>query len=104
MEIVIPKLSVAWFAVRAIKPFVMLDTTRMVYHSYFFSVIDYGIVFWGNSSYSNSIFKLQKRIISIVMGVGIRDSFTEFFKILDILPLISLYKFTLICFMVNNKN
>jgi len=34
---------------------------------------------WENSSYSNSIFRLQKRIIRTVMGVGIRDSHWEFF-------------------------
>jgi len=85
------KFKCALFAVRAIKPFVMLDTMKMVYHSYFHSIINYEIVFWGNSSYSNSIFILQKRIISIIMGVGIRDSCTEFFKILNILPLISQY-------------
>jgi len=45
-EMIIPKLSVAHFAVRAIKPFVMLDTLKMVYHSYFHSVINYGIIFW----------------------------------------------------------
>jgi len=74
IEMIIPKLSVACFAVRAIKSFVMLDTLKMVYHSYFLSVINYGVFFWGNSSCSNSIFKLHNRIIRIVMGVGIRDS------------------------------
>jgi hypothetical protein len=36
-------------------------TLKMVHHSYFHSVINYGIIFWENSSYSNSIFTLQKR-------------------------------------------
>jgi len=72
-----------------------MDTLRMVYHSYFHSVINYGITFWGNSSYCNSILKLQKRIIRIIMGMGIRDSFGVFFKILKILPLISQHIFPL---------
>jgi len=40
------------------------------------------------------------------MGVGIRDSCREFLKILNILPLISHYTriFSLLLFMVNNKN
>jgi len=41
IEIIIPKLSVACFAVIAIKPFVMQDTLKMVYHSYFHSIINY---------------------------------------------------------------
>jgi hypothetical protein len=36
--------------------------------------MNYGLTFWGNSSYSNSILKLQKRIIRIIMGAGIKDS------------------------------
>jgi len=79
-EMIITKLSVATFVVRAIKPIVTLDTLKMVYHSYFHSIIIYRIIFWGNSSYSNSIFKLQQRIIRIIMGVGIRDSCTDFLK------------------------
>ena len=61
MEIIIPKLSVACFVVRSIQPFVTQDALKMVYHSHFHSLINYGVIFWGNSSYSNSIFKLQKK-------------------------------------------
>jgi len=38
------------------------------------------------------------------MGVRNRDSCRKFFKILNILPLISHYIFSLLLFMVNNKN
>jgi hypothetical protein len=75
------KLSLACFAVGAIKRFVTMDTLKMVYHSFFPSIINYEIMFWGKSSYSKSIFKLQKKIIRIIMGVGIRDSCRETFKI-----------------------
>jgi len=81
IEMIIPKLSVASFVVRPIKSFVMLDTLKMVYHSYFHSIINNGIIFWGNSSYSNCIFKLQKGIIGIIVGVIIRDSCREVFEL-----------------------
>jgi hypothetical protein len=103
IEMIILKLNVACLAVRAIKPFVSPDTL-IVYHSYFHSLIKYRIIVWGISSYSNSIFKLQKRSIRIIMGVGIKDSRRKFFKILNILPLISQYRVSLLLFMVNNKN
>jgi len=80
IEMIIPKINVACFAFRVPKPLVTQDTSNMVYHSYFLSLIKYGIIFWGNSSYSNSIFKQQKRIIRIIMGVGIKDYCREFFK------------------------
>jgi len=44
---IIPKLSVACFTVRAIKPSESTDTLKMVYCSYFHSVINYRIIFWG---------------------------------------------------------
>ena len=82
----------------------MLNTLKMVYHSYSHSVIHYGIIFWGNSSYSNSIFKPQKGIIGIIKGVRIKDSCREFFKLLNILPFISQCIFSLLLFMVNNNS
>jgi hypothetical protein len=95
---IIPKSSVACFMVRPIKSFVMLDTLKMVYHSYFYSIINNGIIFWGNSPYSNSMFKLQRGIIGIIMGVIVRDSCREYFGLLNILPLISQYIFSLLLF------
>jgi hypothetical protein len=80
IEVIIPKLSVVWFAATAITHFfVRLDTLKMVYHSYFHSIINYGIIFWGNSSYSNNIFKFKKGTIRNVMGIGIRDLCRDFF-------------------------
>jgi hypothetical protein len=35
----------------------------------------YGLVFWGNSYYSNTAFKLQKGSIRIMLGI--RDSHAE---------------------------
>jgi hypothetical protein len=98
------KKSVASSVVRAIKPFVTQDTLKIVYHSYCYSLINYGIIFWEKSSYSSSILKLQKRIIRIIMGIGIRDSCREFFKILNILPIISEYIFSCVLFVVTNQN
>ena len=77
VEIIIPKLTVACAVVRAIETFVML--IKIFYHFYFHSIINCGIIFWGNSSYSNSIFALQKRIILMIVGVGIGALCTEFF-------------------------
>ena len=101
---IVPKLSAACFAVRAIKPFVSRDTLMMIYYSYFHSIMNYGLIFWGNSSYSNSIFKLQNRIIRIIMGTGNRYSCRELFKILKFLPLRSQYVLSLVLFVSNKKH
>ena len=52
----IPKLSSASFANRIVKPFLSQHSLRMVYYSYFHSTKTYGIIFWGNTHYSNTIF------------------------------------------------
>jgi hypothetical protein len=57
--------------------------------------MSYGLIFWGNSTHGYYIFRLQKRIISIVV------SLRELFKILKILP--SQYIFSFAMFVVNNK-
>jgi hypothetical protein len=57
------------------KLFLSQESLRMVYFSYFHSKMTWGLVFWGNSYHSNTVFKVQKRIIRIM--VGIRDSHAE---------------------------
>ena len=91
IDTIIPKLSSASFALRVVKPFLSLDSLKMVYYPYFHSVMTYGLIFWGNSHHSNIIFRLQKRIIRIIVGIRGRDSCREHFKNLKILPLQSQY-------------
>jgi hypothetical protein len=62
--------------------------------------MSYGIIFWGKSSHSSVIFKMQIRI----MGCGCRKSCRELFKELKILPLSSQYIFSLLLLTVNNKD
>jgi hypothetical protein len=60
---ILPRLSSACYAIRVITPLMTEDTLKMIYHAYVHSIITYGIIFWGNSSHSTHIFKMQKRII-----------------------------------------
>ena len=46
------RLNKACYAIRSIKPFMSIDILRSTYSSYAHSIISYGIIFWGNSSYS----------------------------------------------------
>jgi hypothetical protein len=74
------KLNKACNAIRAIKPFMFLEVMKMIYYSYVHLVISYGIIFWGNSHFSDSIFKIQKRIIRVITNTGRRDSCRERYK------------------------
>ena len=94
------KLNKVCYAIRSIKPFLFVDILRMIYFSY---VMSYGIIFWGNSHPSNSILKIQKRIIKIIRNTSNRDSCCQLFKLLQILSLPSQYIFSLLVFVNNNR-
>jgi hypothetical protein len=52
----------------------------MIYHSLFHSVMSYGIIFGGNSTHSPVSFKIQERVIRILMGSGYRHSCRRLFN------------------------
>jgi hypothetical protein len=87
IEAIVPKLSAATFAMTVVQPFLSLDSLKLIYYLYLHSILTYGIIFWGNTPLSNAIFKMQKRILRIVVGIRNRDSCREYFKRLKILPL-----------------
>jgi hypothetical protein len=78
------------------------ESLRMIYYSYFHTVMSYGIIFWGNSSQNINIFKLQKRIIRIITNTRNRVSCRLLFMELDILPFYSQYLFSLLMFVIDN--
>jgi hypothetical protein len=83
---ILPKLCSACFAMRSVKPYVSQQILIAIYYSYFHSLMSYGIIFWGQSANSIRIFRLQKRIIRIMMGCKSRDSCRKLFISLKILP------------------
>jgi hypothetical protein len=57
------KLGSGNYAIRILKSFMPLTTLTNINFSYFHSIMSYGIIFWGNSTHSHSVFKLQKKVI-----------------------------------------
>ena len=104
IESIRSKLSSACYAMRSVKPDVTINTLKMIYFAYFHSVMTYSLLFWGNSPDSIKIFRLQKRIIRIMMGCRSKDSCRKLFFNLEILPLPSQYILSLLLFMMRNKN
>jgi hypothetical protein len=96
------KLNSACYIIRSLKSLISTKNLRTVYFSYVHSIVAYGIIFGGNSPYSNNIFKLQKRAIRIIMNVDSRVSCRELLKKLNILPLHSQYILSLLLFVVKN--
>jgi hypothetical protein len=81
-----------------------IKTLRMVYFSYFHSILKYGIIFWGNSTNNVRVFKLQKKVTRFISGVGPRVSRRNLFKKLDILPLSCEYILSFMLFVIGNQN
>jgi hypothetical protein len=104
IEELISKLSTACYVIRSIKPYMSHTTLIMVYYSLFLSIMNYGLIFWRNSSYSCKIFRLQKKVIRIIMGCRSRDSCNNLFNKLRILPLKLQYISFLHLVAVNNKD
>jgi len=78
-----------------------LDVLRSTYFSYAHSILSYGIIFWGNSSYSDDIFKIQKRII---MNSSRNASCRQLFKDLNILPIQPQYIYSILLFVIKHKD
>ena len=92
------KLNKACYAIRVKKPFMSVDVVRMIRFFNVHSVMSHGTIFWGNSRHSNSIFKIEKRIIRIITNTSSHDSCHQLFKQLQILSLPSQYIFSLLVF------
>jgi hypothetical protein len=82
-----------------------INTMKTIYCSYFNTIMSYGLFLWGNSLHSLKIFKMQKKkIIRIMTSCNNRASCRNLFRKSEILPLASQYIFSLMLFVVSNKN
>jgi len=98
-----PKLNKACYVIRTLTFLKSPELLRMVYFSYFHSVMSYCIIFWGNSHHSVNIFKIKKRMIQIITNSNKYDTCCPLFKQLWILPLPPQYIFSILIFVVTNK-
>ncbi|XP_073947822.1 uncharacterized protein [Choristoneura fumiferana] len=85
------RLSSAAYAVRRIRQFTNVETARLVYFSYFHSIMSYGMLIWGKAADIETIFILQKRAVRSIYNLGSRDSLRERFKEINILTVSSQY-------------
>ena len=96
-----PKLNKACYVITTLTFLRSPEILRMVYFSYFHSIMSYGIIFWGNSHHSINIFKIQKRIIRIITNSNRFDT-CPLFKQLRILSLPSQYIFSILLIVIKN--
>ena len=99
---ILPKLSSACYLIRRMHPFFDLKTLKMIYFAYFHSVMEYGIIFWGNSTESKKILLQQKKILRIMTGSHTRASCRTLFCKLGILTMVAQYLLSLMRFLASN--
>jgi hypothetical protein len=102
-EYIMSKLHSACYAMGSIKPFVSQNILKIIYYSYFHSVMTYGLMFYGHSPDSVKIFRLQKKINRIMHGCRSKDSCRKLFMKLQILPFPSRHILSLLPFVIKNK-
>jgi hypothetical protein len=57
---ILPKLSSACFATRAVKPYMSPQLLKAIYYAYFHSIISYDIIFWRHTKPNTRVFRSQK--------------------------------------------
>ena len=96
------KLASACYILRMLSSLLTQQNKKIIYFSYFHSIMTYGVIFWGNSTDRNKVFKLQKRAIRLITNSSNGTSCRGLFKELGVLPLQSQYILSLALFVVNN--
>lgn len=97
------KINKSAYALFQIARKINMDALLVAYHGLVASILRYGIIFWGNSTDKDIVFKAQKRCIRSMCGLKMDDSCVTFFKSLKILTLPSLYIFEISVFVKTNK-
>jgi hypothetical protein len=97
------KLSSVCYAMRVLTTLLPINALNVLYSSCAHSIISYGIIFWGASTNGIIIFRLQKNILRIMTKSNKVESCRELFKEMEILPFYSQYMFSLLMYVVKNK-
>ena len=103
IEETIPNLSGACYALRSMVHISNVYTLISIYYAYLHSVINYGIIFGGDSSNSGKIVTLQKIIIRIMAGAQPRTLCRSLFTQLETRTAPCQYMLSLMSFVFHNQ-
>ncbi|CAK1591484.1 unnamed protein product [Parnassius mnemosyne] len=98
------RFSSAAYAVKKIRSLTSVETARLVYFSYFHSIMSYGILLWGYAADTEIIFVLQKRAIRVIYDLKPKESLRQKFKKINILTLASQYIYENVMYVHKNKS
>lgn len=102
-EFVLSKLNSICYSFRVLKKHLTLQTMWIIYHANFESLLRFGLIFWGGSSFSTRVFLVQKRALRIILGLSQIQSCRSKFKNNNLLTLYGMYIFECVLFLFKNK-
>ena len=85
------KLNTSYYMISSLKHVTSPYVLRTMYFACFHVHLRYGLTLWGGDPESIRIFRLQKKVLRIIGGMGRRASCRNLFKNLNILPLPCIY-------------
>jgi hypothetical protein len=98
------RLSRLTFLFRKLIDVIPFDYVKTTYYSLFQSALNYGILFWGNSSHVNDVLLIQKKVVRIMAKVNAREHCRPIFVSLRILTVINLYIYNAMLHSFKNLN
>lgn len=104
IEHIIKKLNQFQYALHNLGKIASRETVLTAYHAYVSSTLRYGIMFWGNSSDRELVFKAQKKCLRAVCKIKATDSCRPHFIELKIMTFPSLYAFEVAMFVKKHLN
>lgn len=103
LEFVCSKISKFSFALKKLATTNNTPTVLTAYHGHVAPILNYGIIFWGNSANRDHVFKEQKKCIRAICRLKVMDSCKPFFIKHKILTLPCMYILEVVMF-VRKKN
>jgi len=102
IDTVASKLSKVCYVLYRIRDVLDVDTRRMIYLGLFQGIVMYGVCFWGNSSYSAKILRIQKRAIRIICRTDNREPCKPLFVQLKVMTVPALYVYSVLSYVKQN--
>lgn len=96
------RLASICFVLRRLRSCLVLSVLRSYYFAHFHSVLSYGLIAWGSCGNSIRVFRLQKRALRVMVGMGTRESCRELFRSMRIMTLPSIFIYQLLLYVRGN--
>lgn len=104
IEMLCKKISQSAYALHTLSSIIGVEALLTAYYGLAESHLRYGVIFWGNSTEKDTVFKAQKRCVRSIFKIKPTDSCVPYFKKHKILTLPCLYILEVAVFVKTNPH